>query len=246
MDFRIKNRRALVLGASMGLGKGVAKTLAQEGAKVAIVSRDEGRINKAAREIGAAAALVADLTLPNTGRKLIEQAEKALGGNIEILVTNAGGPPKGSFQDLTTEQWQAGFQSLWLAAVEAMQGVLPKMKENKWGRILLITSVAAREPMPGLNVSNGLRAGLLGLTRSVSNEVAPFGVTINALLPGYTDTERLKELAVPTDKMIAQIPAGRLGTTDELGALATFLSSDQAGYITGQAIAIDGGYLRGI
>ena len=246
MDFRIKNRRALVLGASMGLGKGVAKTLAQEGAKVAIVSRDEGRINKAAREIGAAAALVADLTLPNTGKKLIEQAEKALGGNIEILVTNAGGPPKGSFQDLTTEQWQAGFQSLWLAAVETMQGVLPKMKENKWGRILLITSVAAREPMPGLNVSNGLRAGLLGLTRSVSNEVAPFGVTINALLPGYTDTERLKELAVPTDKMIAQIPAGRLGTTDELGALATFLSSDQAGYITGQAIAIDGGYLRGI
>ena len=246
MDFRIKNRRALVLGASMGLGKGVAKTLAQEGAKVAIVSRDEGRINKAAREIGAAAALVADLTLPNTGKKLIEQAEKALGGNIEILVTNAGGPPKGSFQDLTTEQWQAGFQSLWLAAVETMQGVLPKMKENKWGRILLITSVAAREPMPGLNVSNGLRAGLLGLTRSVSNEVAPFGVTINALLPGYTDTERLKELAVPTDKMIAQIPAGRLGTTDELGALATFLSSDQAGYITGQTIAIDGGYLRGI
>jgi 3-oxoacyl-[acyl-carrier protein] reductase len=120
------------------------------------------------------------------------------------------------------------------------------MQERKWGRILLVTSAAAREPMAGLTISNGLRAGLLGLTKSISNEVAGFGVTINALLPGYTRTERLIELNIPEEKITQHIPAGRLGEPEEFAALATFLASERAGYISGQMIAVDGGYLKGI
>ena len=120
------------------------------------------------------------------------------------------------------------------------------MVKEKWGRILLITSVAAKEPMASLTVSNGLRAGLLGLTKTISQEYAAHGVTINAILPGYTGTERLKELGLPEEKMTSQIPARRLGRPEELGALTAFLASERASYITGQAIAIDGGYLHGI
>jgi 3-oxoacyl-[acyl-carrier protein] reductase len=124
--------------------------------------------------------------------------------------------------------------------------VLPEMRQRQWGRILLVSSAAAREPMPQLNISNGLRAGLLGLTKSVSNEIAQHGITINCLLPGFTDTERLQELKIPKEKITSQIPAGRIGKPEELAALAAFLASEQAAYITGQAIACDGGYLRSI
>jgi len=133
-----------------------------------------------------------------------------------------------------------------LSATESIVAALPGMKERRWGRILLVTSFAAREPMPHLTFSNGLRAGLLGLTKTVSNEIAGFGVTINCLLPGYTDTERLRELKIPADKITAQIPAGRLGRPEEFGALAAFLASEPAAYITGQAVACDGGALRSI
>jgi len=245
MDLRIKGKRALVQGASQGLGRAIAEALIREGAQVAICSRDEGRITKAAREMGAAAGIAADLSRPGAGTALIQQVERQLGG-LDILVTNTGGPPKGPFEELTPAQWQEGFQSLWLSATDSIRAALPGMRQRKWGRILLVTSAAAREPMAGLNISNGLRAGLLGLTKSISNEVARDGITINALLPGYTDTERLQELNIPTDKITSQIPAGRLGKPEELAALAAFLASEPAAYVTGQAIACDGGYLRSI
>lgn len=232
------------MGASAGLGYAIAEQLVKEGARVAICSRDEARIREAAQRMGAELAVTADLTRPGATKELVEKVSGALGG-VDILVANTGGPPKGGIETLTAEQWQEGFQSLWMSVVEGLQAALPGMKERRWGRVILVTSVAAREAMPLLTISNGLRAGLMGLVKTVSNEVAEHGVTINGVLPGYHATERLKQLGVPEDTIASQIPARRLGKPEELGALVTFLASEQAGYITGQSVVIDGGWMRG-
>lgn len=243
MDLGLKGKRALVMGASAGLGYAIADTLVKEGATVTICSRSEERLAAAAKKMGAQHIIAADLTPAGSSQRVVEKARQLMGG-VDILVTNTGGPPKGPFLSLTAAQWQEGFQSLWMGAVEAIQAALPDMQKQKHGRILLVTSISAREAMTHMAVSNGMRAGLLGLTKTISNEVAASGVTINALLPGYTRTERLQELNIPEEKITAQIPAARLGEPHELGACAAFLASDRAGYITGQAIAVDGGYLR--
>jgi 3-oxoacyl-[acyl-carrier protein] reductase len=244
MDLGIVGKRALVLGASRGLGRAVAAALVAEGAQVAIVSRDPDRLQQTARDIGAALALPADLDQPGATRAVV-QAVIAQWGGIDILVTNTGGPAKAAFSQVTREAWLGGFEALWLSAVDGIQAALPGMIERRWGRILLVTSVAAQEPMVGLTVSNGLRAGLLNLGKSLSDEVAQHGVTVNSLLPGYTATERMVELGVTDAQIATQVPARRMGTSEEFGALAAFLASQPAGYITGQAIACDGGWLRG-
>ena len=245
MDLQLGGRRALVLGASGGLGRAIAETLVREGAKVAICSRDRDRLEATAKEIGAAHAIALDLSRPGAGKQVVEEARAALGG-IDILVTNTGGPPKGNFLDVSQAQWQEGFQALWLSAVESIATALPAMKDGRFGRVLLVTSVAAKEPMAALTISNALRAGLLGLTKSLSDEVASFGVTVNALLPGYTETDRMRQLGVDFGKISAQVPARRMGRPEEFAAMAAFLASGWAGYVTGQAIAVDGGWLRSI
>jgi 3-oxoacyl-[acyl-carrier protein] reductase len=245
MDLGLKGKKALVMGASAGLGRGIAEALIAEGAQVAICARDQERLFKAQKEMGASLALSVDLTRPQAAKVLTEKVLKEF-GSLDIIVINTGGPPKGMIEDISEAQWQESFQSLWLSAVESISAVLPSMKKNRWGRILLVTSVAAKEPIAGLTISNGLRAGLLGLARSISHEVAPFNITINSLLPGHTDTERLTNLGVDKTKIIEHIPAGRLGTTKEFGALATFLASDLAGFITGQTVVADGGTQRGV
>jgi 3-oxoacyl-[acyl-carrier protein] reductase len=245
MDLGIKGKKALVFGASAGLGKGIALALCQEGATVAICARDEAKLTATKSEIGAALSIVGDMNRAGSAREVVNQVLKSW-GSVDIVVINTGGPPKGNIEEITTQQWQEGFQSLWMSAVDVINGVLPSMKTQKWGRILLVTSAAAKEPIATLTVSNGLRAGLLGLARSISHEIAPYGITINSLLPGHTDTERLAALGIDKTKITQHIPAGRLGTTREFGALAAFLSSEQAGFITGQAITADGGAQRGI
>lgn len=244
MDLGLSGKRALVMGASTGLGKAIARALSAEGARVVVCARGRERLEATARELGALP-IVRDLSEPGAGAAAIREAIERLGG-LDIVVCNTGGPPTGAFEALSTEQWQAGFQGLFLSTVEAMRAVLPGMRAQGFGRILLVTSVAAREPIANLTVSNALRAGLLGLANTVSREVASAGVTVNALLPGYTKTERLEELGSSDEQLTSQIPARRLGKPEELGALAAFLASERAAYITGQAIACDGGYLHGI
>jgi 3-oxoacyl-[acyl-carrier protein] reductase len=163
---------------------------------------------------------------------------------IDILVTNTGGPQKGNFLEVSTEQWKNDYQALWLSVVDSLKVAIPKMTENKYGRVLMITSIAAKEPLAGLTTSNGLRAGLEGLARSMANEFSGDGVTFNLILPGYTNTDRIKALSLSEEKIKQMVPAGRLGEPEELAALACFLASPLAGYITGQSIAIDGGVLK--
>lgn len=245
MDLKLSGKSALVMGGSKGLGRAIAAELASEGVRVAIVSRDAGRVERSAAELGVLG-FAGDVSVVGGGRQAVEQATALLGAAPDILVTNTGGPKPGSFEAISREAWSDGFNNLWMSLVDSVQTVLPSMREKRWGRILAVTSVAAREPQPGLVVSNSLRAGLLGLVNSLSRDVAAHGITVNALLPGYTNTDRMAELGVNDASMGAKIPAGRLGRPEEFAALAAFLASDRASYITGQAIAVDGGLLNSI
>ncbi len=232
------------MGASAGLGKAIAQVLVKEGARVAICARNAERVTAAATELGAQA-IVADLSAPNAAAGAVRQAEERL-GRVDVLVVNTGGPPPGLFLELQDSTWRSAFEGLWMSSVGAIRAALPGMRQRRWGRILVVTSIAAREPVPRLMLSNALRAGLHGLVNALSKEVAAEGITINALMPGYTLTERLGELGLDLAQLAAQIPARRLGQPQDLAAVAAFLASEPAGYLTGQAIAVDGGLLHSI
>lgn len=244
MELNLTGKTALVFGASQGIGKAIAESLIKEGVKVAICSRTESTLNETKDAIGAELAIAGDLTKPNEAKRITEEAIKKL-GKLDILVTNTGGPAKNNFQDVSNEQWQTDFQSIWLSVTDSINAALPSMKENNYGRVIMVTSIAAKEPLPGLTTSNGLRAGLSGLARSISTEIAVNGITLNILLPGYTNTDRLKALNLSAEKVKEMVPAGRLGDPAELADLATFLASEKGAYITGQSIAVDGGVLKG-
>jgi len=247
MDLKLKNKRVLVLGSSTGLGFAIAKAFAAEGATVAVTSREMHRAELAAEKIPGSEPFMCDLLKENAGREIVKIVSKPLAfGGIDILVTNAGGPPKGLFSDLKGSDWDEGYHGVWRSAIDAIHEVLPQMRERKWGRIILSTSTASKEPIPKLTVSNAYRAGLIGVMKTVSQEVAEDGVTVNAILPGYTKTKRLEEFKIPEKSLTDQIPARRLGRPEELAALAVFLGSEQAAYISGQSIACDGGLTRGL
>jgi len=245
MDLGLKDKRVLVMGASMGIGRGIAESFIREDAKVAICARNEDRLNKVAAEMHANLAVQADLSQKTDVSRLMETVVKEFGG-IDVVVFNTGGPDIGQFLDIPVEKWESSFQGLWIHVLQGLQFVLPKMQEQGWGRILLVTSVAAKEPVPGLTISNAFRAGLLGLVNSVSKDVASQGVTFNAIMPGYIKTERLADLNVDESVLVENVPAKRIGLPKEIGSLCTFLASEQASYITGQAIACDGGLLKSI
>lgn len=243
MDLQLNGKKALIFGSTGGIGKAVAESLIAEGATVFINGRTEDKCRAIADQIGAAGYYQGDLSVERSARKIVEQFI-ADHQTLDILVTNTGGPKKGNFSEVTLEQWKEDYQSLWLSVVESMQSALPVMAKNHYGRILMITSVAAKEPLPGLTTSNGLRAGLEGLAKSCANEYSKDGITFNLLLPGYTNTDRIKALNLSEDKVREMVPAGRLAEPEELADLAAFLASPRAGYITGQSIAIDGGVLK--
>src|SRR5256714_8160657 len=211
MNLGLKNKVALVAAASRGLGRAVAEELAAEGAQLVICSRSEEKINQAAKEIAEAhdakaLAAVADISNPEDVRRLTEFAVERL-GRIDILVTNSGGPPAGPFESFTLDQWEAATKLLLHSSVELARQVLPGMKERKWGRILNITSIAVKQPVDNLILSNSLRAAVTGFARTLANEVARFGVTVNNLMPGYTRTERVEQLAAAVAAKEGRPPA---------------------------------------
>ncbi len=262
MDLGLSGRTALVCGASAGLGRAIAHALAAEGAGVAICSRSEERIGAARdsieRETGATVvALAADLTDPAGVERAVRGAEDGL-GPIDILVTNTGGPPSGPFEDHSAEVWRHAVAQNLESVVNLVRAVLPGMKERRWGRILNVTSISVKQPVAGLILSNSIRAAVTGFAKTIANEAAPFGVTVNCVLPGYTRTERLVDLAEAVSRRTGgsvqeayaswerEVPMGRLGEPEELGALAAFLASERAGYVTGQSVAVDGGWIKGL
>lgn len=252
MDLGIKNKVALVLASSKGLGKAVALELAIEGAKVIICGTDTEALTATEQEINAVApnkvlAVICDITDEMQRKNLVDGSVKAF-GDIEILVTNTGGPAAGPFEQFKLDDWKNIYNLLFLSAVDIIQQVLPGMKEKGWGRILTITSVAVKQPADNLISSNAVRTSLLGLVKSLSNEVAIHGITVNNILPGYTSTNRLQGLIEKNPKVNEvkeTIPMKRFGTTSEFAAAAAFLVSERAGYITGQSLAVDGGWIKG-
>lgn len=243
MDLGLKGKKVLVLGSSSGLGYAIAKAYSSEGAICAIVSRDPVRAEKASLDIQNSIPFVCDLNEPSAGIKIVNSATREMGG-IDILITNAGGPPKGSFFDLTEKEWESAYRGLWMSAIDSIRAAAPQMKEKKWGRIIMSTSTSSKEIIPNLALSNAYRFGLMGVMKTVSQELAPFNITVNAILPGFTKTKRLIELGVNESEISKTIPMGRLGTPEEFASLALFLGSEKASYITGQAIACDGGRMK--
>lgn len=246
MDLGLKDTRALITAASKGLGRACAAALAQEGAHVFIVSRDDARLADAEREIGAAGHLAVDLAQLGSPERAVEAAAARLGG-LDILVCNAGGPPPGTFESTPVDAWEIGYNLTLMSTVRLTKGALPLLKESGRGRIVNITSISVRQPIPNILLSNAFRSAVTAMAKTLSAEVASFGVTVNNLAPGTILTDRVRQLYGDNVEGVAKgIPAGRVGEADEFGATCAFLCSRQAAYITGQTIGIDGGALRGV
>lgn len=252
MDLGLKDKVAMVLASSKGLGKAVAIELAKEGAKVIICGTDSEVLAKTEIEINSiaptkVASFVCDLTIEEQRKQLVHESLKAF-GRIDILVTNTGGPAAGGIDQFNLDDWKHLYNLLFLSAVDIIQQVLPSMKENGWGRILTITSITVKQPVDNLMSSNSVRTSLVGLVKSLSNEVATQGITVNNIMPGYIETNRLKHLMEVNpnlSKVRHTIPMKRFGSVEEFAAAAAFLVSERASYITGQSLAVDGGWIKG-
>jgi len=262
MDLGIKGKVSFVAAASKGLGRAVAEELAAEGASLVICARNAKTLNLVSKQIADTSGaivlpVVADVSNAEDVARAVQAGIKKF-GRIDILVTNAGGPPAGRFESLSREMWETATRLTLNSVLELTRAVLPGMKERSWGRILNITSIAVKQPVDNLMLSNSLRAAVTGFARTLANEVATDGITVNNILPGYTRTERVEELAhaaaeregISTAEASArwenEIPMRRLGEPREFAALAAFLVSERASYITGTSIAVDGGWIRSL
>ncbi len=261
MDFGIKGQGAIVAAASKGLGRACAVALAAEGVNVAIFARDLHALNEtaaAAREHGVQVIPIqADVTRPDQIRQVVDRAASEL-GRLDILVCNAGGPPPGKFADINEEQWEQAFHLNLMSVVRLVNAALPSMRRQGGGRIINLVSTSVREPIEGLILSNSIRSGVIGLAKTLSQELGPDHITVNNIITGSIMTDRqraLRErtaqhLGISVEEAIRQveknIPLGRLGKPEELAALVAFLASRQAAYITGTSIPVDGGMMKGI
>jgi 3-oxoacyl-[acyl-carrier protein] reductase len=250
MDLGIDGKVALVTGASKGLGRGIASALAGEGARVGVSSRSQERIGATAKEIGATA-FVHDSGDVNAAASLVDSVESEL-GSVDILVVNTGGPPGGmDALGFEREQWEAAYRELMLTPMALVERVMPGMRERGFGRILNVSSTSVREPIEVLMLSNAHRSGALAAFKTIAGQVAADGVTLNTLLTGRIATDRIIEMAGGSRETAEaaareQVPAGRLGEVEELAAVAVFLCSQRASYVTGAALPVDGGLLRSI
>jgi len=262
MDLGLNGKIAVVAASSKGLGRAAATTLAAEGARIVMCARDEDTLMEAADRICADTGaevhtVAADLSKPEGPRQLVQTALDQAGG-VDILVTNTGGPPVGTFDELDDGAWQAAFDQLLLSVVRLIREAAPHMEARGGGRIVNITSVSVRQPIAGLMLSNALRAAVVGMAKTLSRELSPAGILVNNVCPGRIATDRLNQLdaaraeraglSMEQVRLEAQqgIPLGRYGQPDELAALIAFLASSRASYITGETILCDGGLYAGL
>ena len=262
MDLGLAGKVALVAASSRGLGRAVAEELAANGAHLALCARSAGPLEDARDAIAEATGVsvfaeATDLSDPAAVSTLVARVQQAL-GTIDVLVTNVGGPPPGPFESHTPEAWRGAVSQNLDSVLNLVRLVLPGMRARQWGRVLNITSIAVKQPVDGLILSNTVRAAVTGFARTLANEVAADGITVNNVMPGYTRTERLDQLAesiatredIPRAQAFArwesEIPMGRLGEPEEFAALVAFLASTRASYITGTSIPVDGGWIRAL
>lgn len=262
MDLGLRGRVAIVAAASRGLGRAIAEELAQEGAHLVICARGADALEETraaiVRATGATVQAVAADLATREGIDSVLAAANTAFDRIDILVTNAGGPPAGPFEAHDWNAWQRAVDLTLRSAVELTRAVLPGMRARKWGRIINVTSITVKQPVDNLILSNSTRAAVTGFARTLANEVAADGITVNNILPGYTRTERVEQLAqanakkegLKPEEILArferEIPMHRLGEPREFAALAAFLASERASYITAQSIAVDGGWIKSI
>jgi len=262
MDLGLKGRVAIVTGSSSGIGKAIALGLAQEGTKVSICARNEEQLKETAKEIASSAkvevlALQTDLTRREDIKKLVNETLRKF-GRLDILVNNTGGPPPSIFLETSEEDWRRGVDLLLMSAIHTCREVIPPMRERRWGRIINMASFAAKQPADQLVISNSIRVGILGLSKTLANELAGDGILVNAVCPGWTLTKRVEELAKAQAKASGKsygdivrgwesgIPLKRLAQPEEIANLVVFLTSEKASYITGAVIQVDGGFIKGL
>lgn len=261
MDFGLKGKVALAAASSAGIGRAVAEALAAEGADLVVCARSGGPLDEACKELEKygvrIVAVPADLTEPEGVRNVVRAAFDAY-GRVDVLVTNTGGPPAGPFEAHTPEDWDRAVRQNLFSVLNLVREILPGMRERRWGRIINVTSIAVKQPSDNLILSNAVRAAVTGFARTLATETAMDGITVNNVMPGFTRTARLTELAakraeikgVTPDDIWAgwhrEIPMGRVGEPMELAALVAFLASEQASYITAQSIAVDGGWIKSL
>jgi 3-oxoacyl-[acyl-carrier protein] reductase len=259
MDLGLKNRVALVAASSKGLGRASAEAIAAEGGKVTICARDAGALEKTRAEMAAAGfdvlAVAADMTSAADIETVVNRTVEHFGG-LHILVTNAGGPPPGYFLDFDDETWEAAANLTLMSAVRLIRAALPHMQAAGWGRIINITSISVKEPVGNLLLSNAMRPAVHGLAKTLANEVAGQGITVNNVMPGYTHTDRIQQLAEARaaesgktpEEIVAglgePVPMGRVGQPAEFGAVVAFLASEKASYVNGVSIPVDGGFIK--